>query len=394
MAWELGAGLGHCVNIAPVAAALNKRGHQVFIVARDLGAAQTVFGGMKVEVLQAPRLPNPVAGYIAEPRTFAHLLFNNGFGDRETLRALLAGWLSIYRLVKPDVVIGEYSPTAMLAAKWTAARKGLIGTGFFAPPNISPMTDLRPWRGPIPAGTHDAEAKCLDCVNALLSAGKQQPLSALAELYSDVDHNFLTTFPELDHFLERTDGEYFGMWSPPGGRAVSWRSQEGKRAFVYIKPPRKHIDWRPTRVLQTMEKMKVETIAYAPRIEWKPEPNSSVRVSNKPVNLTKISQQCDVAILNGNAGTSTELLLRGVPQLLIPLSLEQLVFTRRVVQQRAGLLVLPSKTNLVGSALKQLLYDHAYKTAAKAFADRYSDYSPAEKIKQIVEAIDQLTQKT
>ena len=54
-AWESGGGLGHMVQMLPLAAQLARRGHRVCVALRHLStAAAEVFGRAGVRFVQAP----------------------------------------------------------------------------------------------------------------------------------------------------------------------------------------------------------------------------------------------------------------------------------------------------------------------------------------------------
>src|SRR6266850_2723462 len=112
-AWELGEGLGHLAQIAPLAKELTRRGHKVFAALRDLSRATRVFEPQTASFLQAPHRTRYSATYCIEPpRTFPHILFNNGFGDVAGLSTMVQAWLYLYQVVQPHVVIFDHSPTA------------------------------------------------------------------------------------------------------------------------------------------------------------------------------------------------------------------------------------------------------------------------------------------
>src|SRR5271157_887693 len=145
LTWELGAGLGHLINLVPLARGLRLRGHGVFCALQDLSRAGRVFGDIGVSYLQAPIATKTPATFIDPQRTFAHILHNRGFGELCELRAMAAAWRNLFELAAPDLIVFEHSPTALLAALGLPAKKALIGTGFFCPLDEYPMADLRPW---------------------------------------------------------------------------------------------------------------------------------------------------------------------------------------------------------------------------------------------------------
>src|ERR1700728_2291050 len=121
-AWELGGGLGHLMRIAPLAKALTAQGHRVFLAARDLSRVESIYLGSGVQYVQAPFLNAQFEPGYEKPVYFADLLHNIGFADDGCLLAHAEAWRSLYRLVRPDLIVFDHSPTALLAARGVPAR--------------------------------------------------------------------------------------------------------------------------------------------------------------------------------------------------------------------------------------------------------------------------------
>jgi UDP:flavonoid glycosyltransferase YjiC (YdhE family) len=114
-AWELGGGTGHLHILGPVGQALRARGHDVTYVLRDLVTASRFSAFSDAQLLQAPinsrvsRLPPSI--------NYAELLNRVGYLDVDVLSALIEAWRGLLRLVGPDLVLAEHSPTALIAAR-------------------------------------------------------------------------------------------------------------------------------------------------------------------------------------------------------------------------------------------------------------------------------------
>ena len=145
VAWELGGGAGHLTNLRIISRALRARGHEIVFALRELSRVKGYFDLSDTTVVQAPiwlrrsRLPPSLS--------YAEILNRVGYLDADDLTALLAGWQELLRLVKPDLMIAEHSPTALLAARLEGVRRVALGTGFETPPRVAPMPAIQGFEG-------------------------------------------------------------------------------------------------------------------------------------------------------------------------------------------------------------------------------------------------------
>jgi UDP:flavonoid glycosyltransferase YjiC (YdhE family) len=392
--WELGGGLGHCVKLAPLAAELVARGHTVYFAARDVATAQKVLQNPAVKFLQSPCLLARPAGVLQNPRTFGQVLDQVGFCDDRQLRALVESWRNLFELVRPDLIVCEHSPSALVASRWTDARRVVVGTGFSLPPDVSPLPDLCPWMGQSAVNLVHHEIAILDRANELLVADGLTPLDRLSQLYSEVDDAFLMTFRELDHHPNRGPAEYLGSWTPSTGIEPEWPSGSGPHVFAYLKSAASPLLLE--RALAVLRELPVKTLAYVPRASKNilALQSPSLRISREPVNIAAALQRCDLALLNGTAGTATQCLLTGVPAVMLPLYLEQIIFSRRVGELGAGLMCAPNRTELLAGRIWHVLQDDRFRRAARALADRYAAYDPLATQHQITDRIEALLEAT
>jgi UDP:flavonoid glycosyltransferase YjiC (YdhE family) len=381
-------GAGHCVNLLPLAERLLARGHKVFVAARDLAVARHVFGSLPVHYLAAGFTSSRPSNAVAMPRTFAHILHNTGFGEWETLEAMTAAWRNLLDLVQPDVVVCEHAPMALLASHASGRRHVVIGTGFFSPPDIAPLPDLRDWLPPMPAELYESEMAVLNRVNRVLTSAGKLPLPRLSSLYADVDANFLLTFRELDHYPQRPQSEYWGMWSPGGGHTLTWPASTMPKVFAYLKPPLPV--WKLADVLTLLRQSPITAAVYVAGMDpaWLRQFQSpNMLTFAEPLDIRGIARDCDFAILNGNAGTATDLLLRGVPQLHIPIYLEQATFSRRITSLGAGIMAESNRLDQIADGLQRLMASSSYREAAQQFAQRYAEFDAERSVNAIIDRI-------
>jgi glycosyltransferase involved in cell wall biosynthesis len=205
-AWELGGGLGHLMQILPLAEDLARDGHRVWVALKDLTRAADVLGRAGVSFLQAPAPAGPVR--IPRPLGYAQLLLNVGFAGDKELFARACAWRNLFRMTRPDLIVAEHAPTALLASRGLSVRRALLGPGFYCPPDEPDDGRLWGQLRPLPAGARldtlrAQEASLLAGINRLLENWKAPPLERLGRFYEGVDENFLTTLPELDPFPRR-----------------------------------------------------------------------------------------------------------------------------------------------------------------------------------------------
>jgi UDP:flavonoid glycosyltransferase YjiC (YdhE family) len=396
-AWELGGGSGHCVNLEPLIGGLVRRGHEVFIAARDLHVAQRVIGGLNVSFFQAPILRSKPANFIRRPRSFGHILHNIGFGEDNHLGPLVAAWRKLIEVVDADVVVCEHAPSALLAGRLNSVKRVVAGSGFVCPPDASPFPTFAPiendveltgWSGDL-AGW--SERLIVDRISRLLAASGQSPIERLSAIYADADDQFLLTFEELDHYRNREGASYWGMRSPTGGVLPQWPAEKGPRLFAYFQPAQ--YGWRPEAAAEILRRLPITAVLYVPNI---PDairnklraPN--IHVESQRLDIAAVCSGCSVAITHGNNGTATHLLQAGVPQLVIPIFLEQAIFAKRLVELGAAVAVQPHRPDSIYQALTMLLGNTRYATGAASFASRYSKFDAESSITQIVDRLEKI----
>jgi len=404
----------------PLARGLRQIGHRIFAAVQDLAKAKTAFRGLDIALFQSPVRLHCASDAIEPPRTFAHVLYNCGFGDVDALCAMAGAWRTMLELINPDLMVFDHSPTALLAARGLRARKALIGTGFFCPLDEYPMADLRPWL-PQASGHKDQakqdEDRVLANANTVLAELGQPPLERLSRLFYDVDENFLVTLPELDHYAARTgtlvarvqretqgneealtpcpspegrgETKYWGAWPNVGGQLPSWPdSAEQKRVFAYLKP----FPALP-RLLIQLGDLHCPTIVHGDGLDdgiIRRFQSRTMRFENRPVDLQGAGRSCDLAILNGNHGTTFSMLLAGKPTLQVPVTLEQALFSRAVERLGAAAMAPADEPQGVVAALMEMLGSDRYAEAAWRFAARYADYDPQKQIEAVLQRVEEL----
>jgi hypothetical protein len=139
LTWELGAGIGHLMRLRPIGEELIRRGHRVVAAVRDLTGVGEAFAGSGIAWMPAPIIPRRGPAFFAPTHGFAQILGNIGFASAPMLATLFAAWNTIFDAVRPDLVVADHSPTALLALRGRPIRRVNMGLGFFCPPDAFPL---------------------------------------------------------------------------------------------------------------------------------------------------------------------------------------------------------------------------------------------------------------
>ena len=145
-------------------------------------------------------------------------------------------------------------------------------------------------------------------------------------------------------------------------------------------------------MLGLLRELPLDVVAYIPGANSAvlKAQSASLRISSEPIDICTQLQYCDLAILNGTAGAGTQCLLSGVPLLLSPLFLEQIAFSRRVVELGAGIIAEPNCVERFAARLWMIFQDDRYRKAAKAFAACYASYDPEKQQREILDCVERV----
>ena len=376
IAWELGSGLGHLHPLSQLARKLRSAGHRVVLASRDLSLVEGLFGGCGIECFQAPFSHGPLPQERQPVRTYAQILRHFGFGKPAELSELTSAWNNLYATIEPDLLLADHSPSAVLAARKHSLKCAAIGTGFFFPPDTSPLPEMWPWREPDPERCRRDEQAVLENVNRLLVDWGRPPLPRLSRLIHDALAILLLTLPELDPYPDRNDSEYYGMLPLPGGCEPQWPGASGTRIFAYLKPfP------ALAKLLAALAQLGQSTLVYLSSVERQfaeRHSTASLKIVTQPVDMEQVRRQTDCAILHGGHGSTLAMLLAGKPILQLPLQTEQAITSVLVEKLGAGAWANPIEPSdefpqIVGRFLQNL---GAYSSAAQQFAARYAQLAP------------------
>lgn len=376
--WELGGGWGHVAPFRRPIERLLGRGHQVLFAARDVACLPRLFRGLDVRWFQAPHSTATTVRRINPARTYAELLHNVGWGDADELTALVMAWLNLFDAVRPDVLVLDQAPTALLAARGTNLPTVLSGTGFASPPAVDPLPPMLPTT--VADDGTAVEQRVLAHARSCCEPGHAP--ASLGELLQGADATLLLSYAELDHYPSRQQGHYFGVWDFGGAEIEPVWPPGERRVFGY---------WKPF----PAEKALVEELAgrglSSLIIHAEPRPTAAsehVRFESRPVRLDSAAREATLAISNGSFYTTARFLQQGVPVLMVPLTVEQYLMSQRVAALGAGLIAPFDQPAELLASLDAMLTTSSFAEAARALAGRWAPIDDDAAVTRYVESLE------
>jgi UDP:flavonoid glycosyltransferase YjiC (YdhE family) len=390
-AWELGGELGHAMACTMLAHALVARGHEVAFIFRELHQLASLPGFEAFDVYQAPVSPREGRGF-GVPDSWSEIMLGCGYHDARELEGLVTGWLTLLGHTRPDLLVADNAPSALLAARIAKIPRVNFANGFAIPPRLDPLPSFRADGSTPPARLADSDARALAAVNTVLQHFGAAPLTRLHEQFEALE-DFLCTFPELDHYGNRPRAGYWGpRFSVDLGDTVRWPYGDGARVLVYLRSSLPQMD----ALIDALAANRCRVAAYVPGLDAARTARlRSARrlVSERPLKLRPLLQECDLLVSHGG-NVAPGALMFGVPQLVFPTQYEQFLTGVRLEQIGTAVGLGPGSTaQQVHAAVKHMLANLSrYKTAAQAFRKRYAAFTPEEQQRRIADRIREIVE--
>lgn len=368
--WEQGANLGHLSNLRPSIEIALQLGHRVVLAARELHRVPEALAGLRLELLPAPFKQNAQPADQSAFLSFTHVLARQCFSSVTELEMYLRAWSHIFELVKPDLVIYDHSPTALIASVGRPFRKIAVGTGFTHPPLPLPGAPFAPFstttlNADLLSRLVADDAWLLSLVNQARTRLQWAPMPSLADIYRQVDECFLMTWPELDHFGARPGQPYLGTLLPAVHPPPVWPAGSGPRVFGYLQnfPSLDKL----LRGLQAAGVRALLWVTDLPQALRQTYASERIIFLERLVDLRGVAAQADGAITHANHGTVSSLMIAGLPQLLIPRHQEQLQLAHRLVEQGSALIAYQDQSAF-DQEIQTLLTNPTLRAQASALA--------------------------
>ncbi|WP_143288322.1 nucleotide disphospho-sugar-binding domain-containing protein [Calothrix rhizosoleniae] len=234
---------------------------------------------------------------------FTDILYMFGFNDVLTLDFHLQAWQNLINIVKPSIIIADYTPALVLAAKGIVPTI-VVGNGFTVPPPVEKFPPLRD--SPIPDDAIKRFQRVVENVKQV--TGFHDSLGCLL----NGDRSFIFAIPELDPYADVRGGkaDYVGIHSAPFPPNLWGKNGE---AWAYLMD-----DW---------------CYRYLVLDTFKANYNFG--------DLKCILKGKSFALHHASFGTSITCLLAGIPQIIFPKDLETSITAKKLIDLGVAIAILP-----------------------------------------------------
>ena len=228
------------------------------------------------------------------------------------------------------------------------------------------MPNMRDWEVVPESRLADSDRCVLEVINQVSPRG----LPAVHGIFEGAAE-LLSGLPQLDPYGARDPDSYLGLYSLSTGRAVpQWPAGEGEVVFAYLHAQHPALD----AILNGLATSSARVLAYVSgKRPGQLEAWCSERMvfAFEPLDLERVLASCALCVCHGNVGTSLGVLSRGLPLLMLPWHLENMLLARRIAAVGAGRVIEPEAIAAeLAATLAAMLADPAYAKAARAIAQQ------------------------
>lgn len=338
VAWEMGSNFGHVTKIARVVAHLQDE-VDLYVALKEPWQLRQVAPDLKCRVLPAPfavpiRLPKDAPPSL----NYAGILGTEGWDNAERLGGLVDAWRGLIDLVRPDVLLAQSAPTALLAARGLDLKTIVLGGGYDNPPLAHPMPlfglERKEDAPRDQALARDQETRVRDVANAALA----KTGTAGEERFCDLIRpglSLLMSWPFNDHYGDRSVPEpdhppYLGpIITKSAGAEYHWADKSGAKIFAYLRPgtPAAASGLRALAALGETH----DVICAAPGLPKRGRDTllqRGVQVEDGPIMLDPLLEACDLGLNHASSGIAAVFAMAGIRQVGLPVHREQAMYAR------------------------------------------------------------------
>ncbi|MHB1198392.1 MAG: glycosyltransferase family protein [Polaromonas sp.] len=340
LATEADEGMGHIAPWFSFVAQALKRNHRVHMAAPDVGLLNQLIGDkLNIGVWPSPRWrpPGPTRWGSASfgVRNWPELLVSLGYAQPFALGGALKAWYNILRHVRPSVIVADYAPALMLAARVLDIPVLEVGGGFCVPPLAPQVQSFPGVRQQDPSRVAQADEALTTAFNRCLAQfGKPALLRSICDLQLWPASRVVLSPPELDHYGVRSDVVYAGLLKATAGfdsdvpPIAPW-----PRVVGYLKVGTPGLD----SLIDQMAQAQIPARIYiSGSSNTEPRQHGSVTLTYQAIRLTQALDQAGVYLSNGGLHGVGLALQKGCWPVVVPQQAEQVAMARNLVRRNWG----------------------------------------------------------
>lgn len=376
--WEFGANRGHAVRLAQIARLLRDGRHDIHFAVQQVDTFRPGEAA-GAPVWQAPVTPRLLTTGIRppsrQPLGMGDILARLGMDDAGIVEAMIGAWRRIFEAVRPELVVAEFAPFLLLAARGEAPTLA-VGTGFQTPP-----PEMAAFPQLVDGEAAAQEAATLAAVNAGLAAAGAGPLGALPQVFA-ADRVVTETFAEIDPY----DAGRRGPLAYPAPAMPERVGGGGEEVFVYAPEtlPAQSKLWEglaaarlPVRVHLARARPELRDRLTQLGFAFEPE----------PLPIPAIAERSRLLVSHGGHGFVCAGLAAGLPHIVCYPDLEKLFHGRALAGLGLGghVAMAGIRPDAFGASLKRIHADGALAERARAAAPGFRERSRTS-LEELIEA--------
>lgn len=318
--WEHGSGYGHATKMKNVCKCITN--HDILIAGKQLDKVQQYFSYRDLtEIYQSPYIEAKANDEYSNAVTYSQMLMLLSGSTIDQVSFLVKSWKNLIEKTKPDILLSDFSPMALLVAQSLGIKTKAIGTGYEIPSYDGYLPSLIPWNPEDQSKVCiESDDKFLNLIEIAFRNNNITPPTDLSGL-TDKSESLFIIPKGMDHF-DREGGNFQNFRFIERGMddGKIWETYKPK-VFFFLKGVHE-------RVLETLINLRYEfeirgVISNLTNTNRDFLRNKGLFVYNSLIDLEEVLPQTDLIIFNGGINTLKKVGLYNTNSIIIPAHGEQ-----------------------------------------------------------------------